>query len=76
MDLHEKTQGACRKLKDGTDVAVLTIGPIGNDAAQAIAEVEAETGMSIAHYDTDRRKRSVNISITAATEPASISTKS
>ena len=30
---------------------MLTLGPIGNDAAQAIAEVEAETGMSIAHYD-------------------------
>lgn len=32
-------------------MAVLTIGPIGNDAAKAIAEVETETGMSVAHYD-------------------------
>ena len=48
----EKIQvGKGRKMKDGTDVAVLTLGPIGNDAATAIAEVEAETGMSIAHYD-------------------------
>ena len=49
--MEEIKTGTGRKLKDGTDVAVLTIGPIGNDAAQAIAEVEAETGMSIAHYD-------------------------
>ncbi len=31
--------------------AVLTIGPIGNDAIQAIEEVEKETKMSVAHYD-------------------------
>ena len=49
--MEEIKTGTGRKLKDGTDVAVLTIGPIGNDAAQAITEVEAETGMSIAHYD-------------------------
>lgn len=49
--MEEIKTGTGRKLKDGTDVAVLTIGPIGNDAAQAIAEVETETGMSIAHYD-------------------------
>ncbi len=30
---------------------MLTIGPIGNDAAKAIAEVETEQGMSVAHYD-------------------------
>ncbi len=40
-----------RKLKDGNDVAVLSLGPIGNEAAKAIAEAEAETGMSVAHYD-------------------------
>ena len=48
----EKIQvGKGRKMKDGTDVAVLSLGPVGNDAATAIAQVEAETGMSIAHYD-------------------------
>ena len=49
-------KGKGRKLKDGTDMAVLTIGPIGNVAAQAIAELEqtAEANgqkLSIAHYD-------------------------
>lgn len=44
--------GTGRKLKDGNDTAVLTIGPIGNDAAAAIAEVEKENPqLSIAHYD-------------------------
>lgn len=44
--------GTGRKLKDGNDTAVLTIGPIGNDAASAIAEVENENPqLSIAHYD-------------------------
>ncbi len=42
--------GKGRKLKDGSDLAVLTIGPIGYTATQAIAELEAE-GHSIAHYD-------------------------
>lgn len=44
--------GTGRKLKDGDSTAILTIGPIGNDAAAAIAEVEAENPrLSIAHYD-------------------------
>lgn len=41
-------KGYC--LKEGTDIAVLTLGPIGNEAAKAIAEVEKE-GLSVAHYD-------------------------
>ena len=50
--LEEVPVGKGRKLKDGDGrVAVLTIGPIGNVAAEAIAEVEHETGMHIAHYD-------------------------
>ena len=40
-----------RKLKDGKDIAVITIGPIGNTAAHAIERAEAEKGLSIAHYD-------------------------
>lgn len=43
--------GKGRKLKEGKDVAVLSIGPIGNIAAGAIARAEQEKGMSIAHYD-------------------------
>jgi 1-deoxy-D-xylulose-5-phosphate synthase len=54
--LSEIKVGTGRKLKDGTDLAVLTIGPIGNDAALAIAEAEKEQtdkgqSFSVAHYD-------------------------
>ena len=45
--------GTGRKLKDGDDVAVLTLGPIGNDVAAAIAEAEKDgtRGKTAAHYD-------------------------
>ena len=48
--------GKGRKLKDGEDLAILTIGPIGTEAAQAIlmAEMNAANAgrkLSIAHYD-------------------------
>ncbi|MBQ7350339.1 MAG: 1-deoxy-D-xylulose-5-phosphate synthase [Bacteroides sp.] len=43
--------GKGQQLKSGKDIAVLTLGPIGNAAMQAIAEAEAESGKSIAHYD-------------------------
>lgn len=44
--------GTGRKLKDGCDLAVITIGPIGNMAGKAIELYEAEhPGKSIAHYD-------------------------
>ena len=44
--------GTARKLKSGKDLAVLTIGPIGNLAADAIEMAEKELdGMQIAHYD-------------------------
>ena len=45
--------GMGRKLKDGDDVAVLTLGPIGNDVAAAIAEAEKDgtRGKTAAHYD-------------------------
>ena len=48
--LEEIPVGTGRKLKDGKDVAVITIGPIGTTTAKAIARAEAE-GASIAHYD-------------------------
>ena len=41
--------GTGRKLKDGTDVAVLSIGPIGNNVTRAIAELGDSA--SVAHYD-------------------------
>ena len=49
--LEEIPVGKGRKLKDGKDIAVITIGPIGNTAAHAIERAEAEKGLSIAHYD-------------------------
>ena len=47
--LEEVTVGTGRKLHDGTDVAVLSIGPLGNDVT-AVIESLAET-ISVAHYD-------------------------
>ena len=51
--MQEIKTGTGRKLKEGSDVAVLTLGPIGNDTAEAIAEVEKEEEgrLSVAHYD-------------------------
>lgn len=42
--------GKGRKLKDGKDLAVISIGPIGFTASQAIERLEKK-GYSIAHYD-------------------------
>ncbi|KAA6334184.1 1-deoxy-D-xylulose-5-phosphate synthase, partial [termite gut metagenome] len=42
--------GKGRKLKEGKDLVVLTIGPIGTLAMQAITRVEMQ-GISVAHYD-------------------------
>ncbi|MDR3194351.1 MAG: 1-deoxy-D-xylulose-5-phosphate synthase [Tannerella sp.] len=42
--------GKGRMLRDGTHLAVLSIGPIGNEAAKAIDLLEAE-GISAAHYN-------------------------
>ena len=48
--------GTGRKLKDGDDVAVLSIGPIGNNVTEAIALLEesgarSQEPVSVAHYD-------------------------
>ena len=50
-EMEEIAVGTGRKLHDGTDVAVLTLGPIGNDVEQVIRELEEEGGISAAHYD-------------------------
>ena len=42
--------GKGRCLKEGTDVAVLSLGPVGNFVTQAIQELEGQN-ISIAHYD-------------------------
>ena len=42
--------GRGRRLREGRDVAVLTVGTVGNFAARA-AERAAAEGLSVAHYD-------------------------
>lgn len=54
--LAEVPVGRGRKLRDGRDLAVITLGPIGHAAAEAIARVEAERAaegrpVAVAHYD-------------------------
>ena len=43
--------GSGRRLHDGTDLAVLSFGPLGYEAARAVEAVEADHGVSVAHYD-------------------------
>ena len=44
--------GTGRKLHDGSDVAVLSIGPIGNNVTRAIEQLKNENKeISVAHYD-------------------------
>ena len=43
--------GKGRLLKEGKDLAVISLGPIGYRAAKAIERVERESGISVAHYD-------------------------
>lgn len=55
-DFEELPIGRGRLLKEGTDLAVLSIGPIGTEVAQAITMAEmaaANSGrtLSVAHYD-------------------------
>ena len=52
--LEEIPVGKGRKLRDGDDIAVITLGPIGVEAAQAIDELNtqnSELKTTIAHYD-------------------------
>ena len=48
--MQEIPVGKGRWLKEGTDVAVLSLGPIGNNVTLAIKEL-ASQDISIAHYD-------------------------
>lgn len=44
--------GKARQISDGSDVAVLSYGPIGNDVQTAISQLAAEgSSLSVAHYD-------------------------
>ncbi len=47
--LEEIKVGTGRKLKDGDQVAILTVGPIGNDAQKAIQALPQRD--NVAHYD-------------------------
>ncbi|MDE6038219.1 MAG: 1-deoxy-D-xylulose-5-phosphate synthase [Duncaniella sp.] len=43
--------GTGERLKDGNDLAILTVGPVADDAMRAITRAEKDLGMSIALYD-------------------------
>ena len=48
----EKIQiGKGRKLKDGKDLAIISIGPVGNEALKACSYIETENNISAALYD-------------------------
>ncbi len=49
--LEEIPIGKGRCLKEGIDLAIITLGPIGHIASQSIIRAEKEKGISIAHYD-------------------------
>lgn len=49
--LEELPIGKGHKLKEGKDMAVISLGPIGNLAAKAIERAEQASGKNIAHYD-------------------------
>ena len=48
--LEEIPVGKGRKLTDGNEVAVLSLGPIGNVVAKVVQELK-EVGKSVAHFD-------------------------
>ena len=48
--MHELPIGKGRKLTEGDDVAVLSLGPLGNVVAGVVQELKAD-GLSVAHYD-------------------------
>ena len=50
--MREITVGTGRKLLEGSDVAVLSLGPIGNNVVKAIESINEERqDVSVAHYD-------------------------
>lgn len=48
--MQELPVGKGRKLSEGNDVAVLSLGPLGNVVAKVVRELREE-GLSVAHYD-------------------------
>ena len=56
--LEEVKVGTGRKLRDGDDIAVLSVGPVGNNVVKAVEIIENDaksascgSGISVAHYD-------------------------
>ncbi len=49
-DMEVMPIGKGRKLNDGEGLAVLTLGPIGSDVKEVLAELKTE-GYNVAHYD-------------------------
>lgn len=49
--LEEIEVGTGRKIHNGKDIAILSIGPIGNDVEIAIQEIEKDSKITVAHYD-------------------------
>lgn len=56
--LEEVKVGTGRKLRDGDDIAVLSVGPVGNNVVKAVGMIENDaksasggSGISVAHYD-------------------------
>ena len=50
--LEEVEVGTGRKLRDGKDIAILSIGAVGNNAAKAVEGMEQDgVAVSCAHYD-------------------------
>ena len=51
-ELEEVKVGTGRKLCDGDDIAVLSVGPVGNNVVKAVEMMENDgDGISVAHYD-------------------------
>ena len=50
-DFEKVEIGKGRLIKDGNDIAIISVGPIGYKAKEAIKHAEKEFNISIAHYD-------------------------
>lgn len=49
--MHEITVGTGRCIREGNDLAVISIGSIGTVVEEAIADAELDKQLSVAHYD-------------------------
>ena len=50
LEFKEIEKGTGQRLRDGDDLAVISLGPLGNTVAEAIDDLENDN-LSIAHYD-------------------------